>query len=138
MRLAISQTLLALTTVYSSTDYDINDDVLKKGILFTEDSKIIIAEKFIPVQFLVPFPLYNFSFKMEIKDMLAELNNMWKLPSVHCPLDFSSPFRTNDSYFNVDWMFKKIYHEVNQSKADIELLRSETSTFLGENPNVKR
>ena len=69
--------------------------------------------------------------------MLVELKNMWKLPSAHCPLDFSSPFHTNDSYFSVDWMFIKIYHEVNQSKADIELLRTETSTFLGEKIQMK-
>ena len=132
MRLAISLTLLFLTKTYCSTDYDIDyDDVLKKGILFTEESKIVIAEKFIPVQFLVPFPSYNFTLKTEIKDMLAQLNEMWKLPSVHCPLDFSSPFHTNDSYFNVDWMFQKIQNEVNQLKVEIEQLRNETATFLG-------
>ena len=63
--------------------------------------------------------------------MLAQLNEMWKLPSVHCPLDFSSPFHTNESYFNVDWMFQKIQNEMNQLKEDIELLRNETATFLG-------
>ena len=132
MRLAISLTLLFLTKTYCSTDYDIDyDDVLKKGILFTEESKIVFAEKFIPVQFLVPFPSYNFTLKTEIKDMLAQLNEIWKLPSVHCPLDFSSPFHTNDSYFNVDWMFQKIQNEVNQSKVEIEQLRNETATFLG-------
>ena len=139
MRLAISLTLLSLTQIYCSNDYDIDyDDVLNKGILFTEESKIIIAEKFIPVQFLVPFPSYNFTLKTEIKDMLAKLNDMWKLPSAHCPLDFSSPFHTNESYFNVDWMFNKIHHEVNQSKADIKLLRNETSTFLGEKSKVMK
>ena len=63
---------------------------------------------------------------------------MWKLPSVHCHLDFSSPFHVNDSYIDVDWMLNKIHHEVNQSKTDIESVQNESSTFLGEKSKVTK
>ena len=109
------------------TDYEHEfDDVLKKGILFNEESKILLAQKFIPVQFLVPFPSYNFTLKPEIVTMLDKLNHMWSLPSSHCPLDFASHFQSNHSSFNVNWMFHKIEHEMNQSKRDVSVIRMPT------------
>ena len=76
MTLADTLTLLTLTILLlilftSTTDYEPDfDDVLKKGILFNDESKILLAEKFIPVQFLVPFPSFNFTLKSEIKTLL--------------------------------------------------------------------
>ena len=139
MRLADTLTLLTLTILLliqaplftSTTDYEPHfDDVSKKGILFNEESKILLAEKFIPIQFLVPFPSFNFTLKSEIKTLLQELNDLWKEPSVHCSLDFSSHFSSNVSSFNVDWIFNKIVQEVNLSKTDVDAIRHETSTFL--------
>ena len=70
---------------------------------------------------------------------------MWKLPSIQCPLDFSSSFNGNASSFNVDWILSKIEREVNKSSLDVQLIRNETSTFLqngdeirGTNSRVKR
>ena len=64
------------------------DDLLEKGIIFNEETKILLAEKFVPVQFMVQFSSYNFSLKPELNTLLRRLNDMWKLPSIHCPLDF--------------------------------------------------
>ena len=144
MRLADTLTLLNLTLFALTqtplftiaTDYEHEfDDVLKKGILFNEESKILLAEKFVPVQFLVPFASYNFTLKPELVSMPDKLNHMWSLPSSHCPLDFASHFQSNHSSFNVNWMFHKIEHEVNQSKRDVSVIRNETATFLQTNAN---
>ena len=67
--------------------------------------------------------------------MLDELNHMWSLPSSHCPLDFASHFQSNHSSFNVNGMFHKIEHEVNQSKRDVSVIQNETATFLQTNAN---
>ena len=144
MRLAETLTLLTLTLFALTqtppftiaTDYEHEfDDVLKKGILFNEESKILLAEKFIPVQFLVPFPSYNFTLKPELVTMLDKLNHMWSLPSSHCPLDCASHFQSNHSSFNVNWIFHKIEHEVKQSKRDVSVIRNKTATFLQTNAN---
>ena len=121
MRLADTLTLLTLTLITltqaplftNATDYEHEfDAVLKRGILFNEESKILLAEKFIPVQFLVSFPSYNFTLKPELITMLDKQNHMWSLPSSPCPLDFASHFQSNHSSFNVNWMFHTIEHEV--------------------------
>ena len=77
--------------------------------------------------------------------LLRRLNDMWKLPSIQCPLDFSSSFNGNASSFNVDWILSKIEKEVNKSSLDVQFIRNETSTFLqnsdeirGTNNRVKR
>ena len=136
--------LMYIHTAGSSEERNF-DDVLEKGIIFNEETKILLAEKFVPVQFMVPFPSYNFSLKPELNTLLRRLNDMWKLPSIKCPLDFSSSFNGNASSFNVDWILSKIEREVNKSSLDVQLIRNETSTILqngdeirGTNSRVKR
>ena len=137
MRLVVL--FIVLTTIHLSYSEDYHqefDDVLRKGIMFNEESRILLAEKFIPVQFLVPFPKYNFSMKTELTELLKNLNNKWKLPSTLCPLEFSTSFKTNTSSYNVDWILNKIQKEVLKSKSDIDMLRKETATFLQNDKEV--
>ena len=137
MRLVVL--FILLTTIHLSYSEDYHqefDDVLRKGIMFNEESRILLAEKFIPVQFLVPFPKYNFSIKTELTELLKNLNNKWKLPSTSCPLEFSTSFKTNTSSYNVDWILNKIQKEVLKSKSDIDMLRNETATFLQNDKEV--
>ena len=59
-------------------------------------------------EFLVPFPRHNFTLKTEIGVQLQILEDMWKLPSAACPLDFSYPFTSTQGAFNLNWMVVKI------------------------------
>ena len=58
------------------------DDLIEKGILFNEVSKILLTEKFIRVEFLVPFPTYEFTMKPDIEKMIQQLSLMWETPSL--------------------------------------------------------
>ena len=53
------------------------DDLIEKGILFNEVSKILLTEK-LRVEFLVPFPTYEFTMKPDIEKMV-QLSLMWEL-----------------------------------------------------------
>ena len=77
------------------------DDLIEKGILFNEVSKILLTEKFIRVEFLIPFPTYEFTMKPDIEEMIHQLSLMWETPSFF-PLNFSSKFATNTSGVNVN------------------------------------
>ena len=81
-------------------------DYLLKGIVFHQSSKIILAEKFVNVEFLLPFPEYNFTTRKSIHEMLQTLTNMWKMNSSLCPLEFSTKFNTTADPFNLNWMRK--------------------------------
>ena len=106
------------------------NDLLEKGILFNERNKILLTEKFISVEFLVPFPTYEFSLKPDIEQLIHRLSQMWDLPSIFCPLNFSSHFSSNSSGFNVNWMLFQINHEIHASENDLNTIRNETSMFL--------
>ena len=130
MRLILSLTLLfpplVLNTFYGEQKYD---DILEKGIIFNEETKILLAEKFVPVQFLIPFPSFNFSMKSDIEKLLHNLNQKWNLESSNCPLDFTSHFNTNSSH-NINWIMHQLEIEVEKSRAEVEKMRNETATFL--------
>ena len=131
MRLILFLTLfsspLVLTTFYGEQKYD---DILEKGIIFNEETKILLAEKFVPVQFLIPFPSFNFSMKADIEKLLNNLNQKWNLESSNCPLDFTSHFNTNSSHYNINWIMNQLEIEVEKSRAEVEKMRNETATFL--------
>ena len=131
MRLILSLTLfsppLVLTIFYGEQKYD---DILEKGIIFNEETRILLAEKFAPVQFLIPFPSFNFSMKADIEKLLNNLNQKRNLESSNCPLDFTSHFNTNSSHYNINWIMNQLEIEVEKSRAEVEKMRNETTTFL--------
>ena len=69
------------------------DDLIEKGILFNEVSKILLTEKFFRVEFLVPFPTYDFTMKPDIEKMIQQLPLMWESHSLFCPLNFQASLR---------------------------------------------
>ena len=86
--------LIALSTAQSQWNADINSDkqsetVLENGTLFNYESKIILAEKCIPIEFLNPFASFQRNIRDELEDFLKQLADMWKQPSLFCHLDFS-------------------------------------------------
>ena len=115
----------------SNTEASSNpDDLVEKGILFNEVSKILQTEKFIRVEFLVPFPTYEFTMKPDIEKMIQQLLLMWETPSFFCPLYFSSQFATNTSGFNVHWMLHQVDDEISAAQLDLALIRNKTALFL--------
>ena len=95
-------------------------EALTKGIIFHKEPQILLAEKFVNVEFLLPFPQYDFVMKQQIEDMLAKLATMWTEPSIMCPVNFSESFNSSNKPFNLDWMLSKITNETKSAE------RSET------------
>ena len=52
------------------------DDLIERGF-FNEVSKILLTEKFIRVEFLVPFPTCEFTMKPNIKKRIEQFSLMW-------------------------------------------------------------
>ena len=106
------------------------DDFIEKRFLFNEVSEFLLTEKFIRVEFLVPFPTYEFTMKPDIEEMIHQLSLMWETPSLFCPLNFSIQFATNTSGFNVHWMLHQIDNKISAAQLDLALIRNETAMFL--------
>ena len=105
-------------------------EALPKGILFHKESQILLAEKFVNVEFLVPFPQYDFVMKQQIEDMLEKLATMWTEPSILCPLNFSEPFNSSNKLFNLNYMLSKITNETKSAENEVKHMRNVTAKFL--------
>ena len=104
--------------------YDTSDGSLKKGMYFLEDRKILLAEKFINVQFLLPFDV-------QLQDKLTHLTptlaDMWNLPTFVCDLNYTN---VNMTGFNVNWLVSEVQKEIDAATFDLEGLHLETASFL--------
>ena len=131
--------ILLLTFVLSGNcdTFSSEYEALTRGILFHKESQILLAEKFVNVQFLVPFPKYNFTMQKQVETMLAKLAEMWSQPSAECPLDFSQPFNSSQKPFNLNWMLAKIQNETNAAQQEVEHMRKVTAKFLSNDENEK-
>ena len=109
------------------------DDVLSSGIIFHKESKIILAEKFVNVQFLLPFPKYNFTMKSTMRNYLSKLSEKWRTPSIECPLDFSTNFNSTTDPFNLNWLLEMIEDKAEAAKQEAQAIRTGTSRFLNKN-----
>ena len=63
------------------TSYDDTDGALEKGIIFHEQKKILLAEKFIDIQFLLPFPTFSMHIKKDLEDLTSTLATRRDMPS---------------------------------------------------------
>ena len=94
-------------------------------IFFNEISKILPTEIF-----LVPFRIYEITKKPEIDKMIEQRALTSDIPPVFCPVNFSGPFATNTSGFNVNWTFHQIDLQIFLAQQSLTLIRNEIALFL--------
>ena len=96
----------------------------------THVTKILLAEKFINVDFLVPFPKFEMNVSAELGFYINKLAPLWSSTSWQCHLDYSSKFQKNDSTFDIDWLLRQVENEVTLAEQELDALRVYTSSFL--------
>ena len=107
--------------------YDTSDGPLKKGIIFHEDKKILLAEKFVNIQFLLPFPQFDVQIQKELTPLTSVFETLWKMSSYNCNLKFTN---LSMEGFNVDWLRKEVQNEIDAATAELQSMQQETASFL--------
>ena len=120
-------------TMIVTCRFNTSAELTETGIIFHNESKIIVAEKFVNVQFLVPFPKYNFTMKRTMRNYLSKLSEKWRTPSIKCPLDFSTNFNSTTEPFNLNWLLNMIEDKAEAAKQEAQAIRTDTSRFLNKN-----
>ena len=105
-----------------------NYDALTE-LSITRNCRFCLQKSF-NVQFLVPFPQYDFVMKKQIEDMLEKLPIMWTQPSTICPVIFSESFNSSIETFNLNWMLSKITNATKAAENEVNDMRNVTATFL--------
>ena len=108
---------------------------LDKGIFFYEETKILLAEKFINVQFLVPFPRFEMTLISSVDQIAQSLQNMWQTPTYFCYLNFTN---TSEVDFKMDWLLKETKKEISFAEADLLKIKSDVASFLKGKQKNKR
>ena len=126
---------LAFSATQTKWASDINAEqdsgaVLENGIIFNHVTKILLSEKFINVDFLVPFPQFELDLRAELRAYIEKLGHLWDSPSWQCHLDYSTGFQKNDSTFDIDWLLHQVESEVTLAEQELIALRNYTSAFL--------
>ena len=106
---------------------------MENGIIFNHETKILLAEKLINVEFLVPFLNLDIQLHEHLNESVHTLQQLWKEPSIFCDLTFSSNFTTNDSVFDIDWILHHVQKESQLASTDLQNLRNEISILLHPN-----
>ena len=86
--------------------------ILANGIILNHVTKILLTEKFINVDFLVPFPKFEMNVSAELGAYINKLAPLWDASSWQCHLDYSTNFQKNDSTFDIDWLLHQVENEV--------------------------
>ena len=122
---------IAAPTEWKSDFFNQNSGaVLGIGIIFNRVTKILLAEKFVTVDFLVPFPKFDMNVTADLGAYIEKLGKLWSHPSWECHLDYSSNFQKNDSTFDIDWLLRQFQNEVRLAEHELIALRNYTSSFL--------
>ena len=132
---SVTSIILALSAIQTEWNSDIIADqdsgaILANGIIFNQVTKILLAEKFINVDFLVPFPKFEMNVIAELGAYINKFAPLWDASSWQCHLDYSTNFQKNDSAFDIDWSLHQVVNEVTLAEKELEVLRLYTSSFL--------
>ena len=100
------------------------------GIIFNHVTKILLAEKFINVDFLVPFTKFEINVSAELGAYINKLAPLWDASSWQCHLHSSTNFQKIDSIFDIDWLLHQVENVVTLAEEELEALRRYTFSFL--------
>ena len=100
----------------------------QKGIDFIYQQKLLIAEKFINIQFLVPFPRLNVSLENQFRNLSLLLKNSWNDYSFGCQLDHMN---TNESSLNFDYLLRHRENDFKSVQLDILNMKKEIHRTFG-------
>ena len=94
----------------------------QRGILFNFDRNILIAERYINAEFVLPFPSLNASLQNYLDKVAATLDDLWKVDTKLCQLNFT---RMSKSNMTIEWTLKQTRYELQLAKRDLsELIKS--------------
>ena len=99
----------------------------QRGILFNFDRKILLAERYINAEFVLPFPSLNASLQNYLDKVAATLDDLWKVDTNLCQLNFT---RMSKSNLTIEWTLKQTRYELQLAKRDLSELIKSAQTLL--------
>ena len=86
-----------------------------------------LAEKFIDIQFLLPFRTFSMQIKKDL-DLTSTIATMWDKPSFFC--HFNYIFNLSMEGFNVNWHLDEVHSKIRAAEMNLHKLHTDTASFL--------
>ena len=95
----------------------------ERGVVFNRLKTVLLAERYAPVQFVVPFPVYVQNVSQRLEVAAAALQDLWNLPTYDCDLLQFETLRDNSTL----QLIREAFTENDLAIDEIAQLRSEVS-----------
>ena len=128
----ISWKYLIFLTLTMHICYNDNKIESQKGIDFIYQQKLLLAEKFVNIQFLLPFPRLNVSLENQFRNLSLLLKKSWNDYSFGCQLDHMI---TNETSLNFDYLLHRTENEFKSVQLDILNIKSESENIWNRRAN---
>ena len=121
---AVVSVLLATNVAPSERNshiFDAQDSggILASGIKFNLGTEILLAEKFINVDVLVPLPKFEMNMSAELGAFINKLASLWDFSRWQGHLDYPAIIQRNDSTFDIDWLLHQFENEVTLEEEEL-------------------
>ena len=90
-----------------------NDKVTNNGIEFVYQQKLLLAEKFINVEFIIPFPSLPDSLDIQLANISSMLEQSWNTYKYGCNLTYMN---TDENSLNFDYLTGFVEEELHLAR----------------------
>ena len=111
------------------------NQITNSGIEFVYQQKLLLAEKFSNVEFLVPFPRLPSGLHITHKNISDQLEKSWFSYKFGCNLKYMN---TSGSTLNYDYFAEYVQNQLQAADLDIRNLKDEISQTLTANKSNNR
>ena len=112
-----------------------DNHILQSGILFNFQQKVLVAEKFVNIKFVLPFPPYNATLSKYLNVLAQSLSKNWYAPTKLCQLKYTE---INVTTTSAEWIYNITQTEHNRARSDLRNLISEIRNLLSPKQSSKR
>ena len=98
----------------------------ERGVVFNRLKTVLLAERYAPVQFVVPFPVYAQNVSLRLEEAATALERLWNMPTFDCDLLQISTINDNLT----SQLIRDAFTENDLALAEIAELRAEVGLLL--------
>ena len=113
----------------------------ERGVVFNRLKTILLAERYAPVQFIVPFPAYESNITLRLNHAAEALEGLWNLPTYDCDLLQLETLQDNHTSVLINEAFSEnalAIAEVDALHLEAGLLLPSRATDSSDQPRHKR
>ena len=100
---------------------------IPRAFYSTINKQFFLAEKFVPIQFVSPFPRFDDSISQYLTEIAAKLQKLWICPKFGCNLKYSNITKSNSTN---RWIYEETRDKHMRARSDLLRLKTELAELF--------